>query len=152
MAARKTVARKRPAIRSESLPAEGRTAGRTRLRKRKRPEAEALAVDAARFADDTKAESIVVLDVSAVSSITDYFVICTGTSLPHLKAIVRDVRERMTIEHAVKPSASEGQTESQWLVLDYGVLMFHAFHRTKRELYALEDLWGDARVVEWDKA
>jgi ribosome-associated protein len=126
--------------------------GRSRRKSRKPSDTEALAVDAARFADDIKAEEIVVLDVSKVSSITDYFVICTGTSLPHLKAIVRDVREKMFDEHGIKPTASEGQTESQWLVLDYGVLMFHAFHRAKRELYALEDLWGDARVVAWSRA
>jgi ribosome-associated protein len=90
-----------------------------------------------------------VLDVSKVSSITDFFVLCTGTSMPHLRAIVRDLRAKLFDAHGVKPMASEGQSESQWLVLDYGVMMAHVFHHSKRELYALEDLWSDARNVEW---
>jgi len=112
-------------------------------------EGETLSVNAARFAFDMKAENIVVLDVSAVSSITDFFVVCNGSSLPHLKAIVREVRERMHEVHGLKPRWLDGQTESQWLVLDYGIMMVHAFHPEKRDLYALDDLWGDARKVNW---
>ncbi len=108
-----------------------------------------LACAAARFAHDMKAEDIIVLDVSAVSSITDYFVICTGSSLPHLKAIAREVRAQMAEAHDVKPGSADGQVESQWVVLDYGIFMLHAFHQSKRELYALEDLWGDAKKVDW---
>jgi ribosome-associated protein len=124
---------------------------RNRIGVAARSDAEVLAVDAARIADETKAEDIVVLDVSKVSSITDFFILCTGTSMPHLKAITRDLREKMVETRGVKPMASEGQSESQWLVLDYGVIMVHVFHQSKRELYALEDLWSDARRVEWRK-
>ena len=108
-----------------------------------------LAVAAACFAEDIKAEQIVVLDVSEVSSITDFFVICSGTSTPHLKAIAREVRAGMSEAHAVKPSMADGDHESQWVVLDYGIMMVHAFHPEKRDLYALEDLWGDAKKVDW---
>ena len=117
-----------------------------------RPEGEVLACAAARFAHEMKAEDVIVLDVSAVSTITDYFVICTGSSLPHLKAIAREVREQMMETHKAKPGSSDGQVESQWVVLDYGIFMLHAFHHSKRELYALEDLWGDARKVDWQTA
>ena len=108
-----------------------------------------LAVAAACFAEDIKAEEIVLLDVSEVSSITDFFVICSGTSTPHLKAIAREVRAGMSEEHAVKPSMADGDHESQWVVLDYGIMMVHAFHPEKRDLYALEDLWGDAKKIDW---
>ena len=108
-----------------------------------------LAVAAACFAEDIKAEQIVVLDVSEVSSITDFFVICSGTSTPHLKAIAREVRAGMSEAHAVKPSMADGDHESQWVVLDYGIMMVHAFHPEKRDLYALEDLWGDAKKIDW---
>lgn len=109
-----------------------------------------LAIAAARLAEDIKAEDIVVLDVSAVSSITDYFVICSGSSTPHLKAIAREVRAGMAENEGVKPATAEGDHESQWVVLDYGILMVHAFHPEKRALYALEDLWGDAKRVDWE--
>lgn len=108
-----------------------------------------LAVAAARMAEDIKAEDIVVLDVSAVSSITDYFVICSGSSTPHLKAIAREIRAGMAESEGVRPAMAEGDHESQWVVLDYGIMMVHAFHPEKRDLYALEDLWGDARRVDW---
>lgn len=108
-----------------------------------------LAVVAARLAEDIKAEDIIVLDVSAVSSITDYFVICSGSSTPHLKAIAREVRAGMAESQGVKPATAEGDHESQWVVLDYGILMVHAFHPEKRAMYALEDLWGDAKRVDW---
>jgi ribosome-associated protein len=109
-----------------------------------------LAIAAARLAEDIKAEEIVVLDVSTVSSITDFFVICSGTSSPHLKAIAREVRAGLVEDFGVRPSMADGDHESQWVVLDYGIMMVHAFHPDKRELYALEDLWGDARRVEWE--
>ena len=108
-----------------------------------------LALAAARHAEDIKAEEIVVLDVSAVSSITDFFVICSGSSTPHLKAIAREVRAGMAESHGVKPATADGDHESQWVVLDYGIMMVHAFHPEKREMYALEDLWGDAERIEW---
>lgn len=113
------------------------------------PEGALLAIAAARFADDIKAEDIVILDVSEVSSITDYFVICSGTSTPHLKAIAREVRANLNEHHGVKPAKPDGGHESHWVVLDYGIMMVHAFHPDKRGLYALEDLWSDAKTLEW---
>jgi len=55
----------------------------------------------------------------------------------------------MAEAEGVRPSMADGDHESQWVVLDYGIMMVHAFHPEKRELYALEDLWGDAKRVEW---
>ncbi len=102
----------------------------------------------ARYADDIQAEDIVILDLRGLSSITDYFVICTGTSQPHLKAIRREISDHMREDHGLKPRSKEGDAESQWLVLDYYDVIVHIFHQEKRSLYSLEDLWSDAPRVE----
>lgn len=141
--AKKTAARKSPATKTARKPAAKKPAP-------VQSEGLRLAIAAARLAEDIKAEDIIVLDVSAVSSITDYFVICSGSSTPHLKAIAREVRAGMAESQGVKPAMAEGDHESQWVVLDYGILMVHAFHPEKRELYALEDLWGDAQRIDWE--
>jgi ribosome-associated protein len=144
--AKKAAARKSPAAKTAA-----KSARKSAVKKAPPAMTEGLrlAVAAARLAEDIKAEEIVVLDVSAVSSITDYFVICSGSSTPHLKAIAREVRAGMAENQGVKPAMAEGDHESQWVVLDYGILMVHAFHPEKRDLYALEDLWGDAQRIDW---
>ena len=144
-----------PARKAAPRPAAAKSATKTaRKSAAKKPapamsDGQRLAVAAARLAEDIKAEDITVLDVSEVSSITDYFVICSGSSTPHLKAIAREVRAGLAETQGVKPATAEGDHESQWVVLDYGIMMVHAFHPEKRALYALEDLWGDAKRVDW---
>tara|TARA_R110002096_G_scaffold206192_8_gene392370 strand:+ start:11903 stop:12280 length:378 start_codon:yes stop_codon:yes gene_type:complete len=107
-----------------------------------------LAKTAATLADDMQAEEIMVLDLKGISSITDYFVICTGTSKPHLKAIQREIREKLKNDHGVAPASADGKPESEWVVLDYGDVIVHVFHTDKRGHFALEDLWGDAPRIE----
>ncbi|MEO0415166.1 MAG: ribosome silencing factor [Verrucomicrobiota bacterium] len=109
-----------------------------------------IAKTCAKYADDVQAEDIVVLDLKGISSIADYFVICHGTSTPHLKAIRRDVRNLTGEELDEKPRSAEGDADSQWLVLDYIDVIVHIFHEEMRGLYALEDLWSDAPRVELD--
>ena len=108
-----------------------------------------LAIKTAGFADNKQAEDIRVLDLRGLSTITDFFVLCTGTSLPHLKAIRREIQEKTSSIHEVKPYSSEGNPESHWIVLDYGDVVVHIFHTEKRGVYALEDLWSDAPQIEW---
>jgi ribosome-associated protein len=108
-----------------------------------------LACAIGRLADAKQAEDIVVLDLRGISTITDYFVICTGTSIPHLRAIHREIAERLQETEGVRPHSADGQAESQWLVLDYGDVIAHVFHHDKRPFYALEDLWSDAPRVGW---
>ncbi|MBV8350768.1 MAG: ribosome silencing factor [Verrucomicrobia bacterium] len=106
--------------------------------------AEELARLCVRLAEDKKAEDIVVLDLRGISSFTDFFVICSGTSEPHLKAISGGIREGLRDHACLSPLASEGSVASQWLVMDYSEVLVHIFHQTKREFYALENLWSDA--------
>ena len=109
-----------------------------------------LALAAAQYADDKQAEDIVVLDLDGISSVADFFVICTGSSSPHLKAVHREINEKLSVEHGVIPRGKDGRPESQWLVLDYVDVIVHVFHREQRDNYALEDLWSDARRVKFE--
>jgi len=99
------------------------------------------------LADNKKAENIVVLDVRKVSSITDYFVVATGTSEPHLRAIVDEISETLTKEHDLRPRARDGTLPTAWVVLDYFDVIVHIMRSAEREYYKLEDLWGDAPKV-----
>ena len=84
------------------------------------------------------------LDLRGISSFTDFFVICSGTSEPHLKAISGEIQDRLKKEHGVTPQAVDGYPLSQWIVIDYGDVIVHVFHQIKRSIYSLEDLWSDA--------
>ena len=99
------------------------------------------------LADNKKAEDIVVLDVRKLSSVTDYFVIATGTSHPHLRAIVEEISGKLRDEHDLRPSRSEGMTGGTWVVLDYFDVIVHVMHTDTRKRYDLESLWGDAKAV-----
>ena len=114
------------------------------------PNALTIAETCAKYANEIQAEDIVVLDLRGISSIADFFIICTGTSTPHLKAISRDVRELTGEAIGEQPRSTEGDAESQWLVIDYVDVIVHIFHSDKREVYSLEDLWSDAKRVEFD--
>jgi ribosome-associated protein len=99
------------------------------------------------LADRRKAEDIVVLDVRKISSITDYFVIATGTSEPHLRAIADEIQDKLREEHGLKPRAVDGTLQTAWLVLDYFDVIIHVMRPEVRKLYDLETLWGDAARV-----
>jgi ribosome-associated protein len=99
------------------------------------------------YADRRKAEDIVVLDVRKISSITDYFVIATGTSEPHLRAIADEIQDKLREEHGLRPRAVDGTLHTAWLVLDYFDVIVHVMRADVRKLYDLETLWGDAARV-----
>ena len=104
------------------------------------------------LAENRKAENVVVLDVREVSSITDYFVIATGTSEPHLRAIVGEVTDKLRDDHDLKPKAHDGSLQTSWIVLDYFDVIVHVMRGDVREHYKLEDLWGDAPQVKAKKS
>ncbi len=95
------------------------------------------------LAENRKAEDITILEVKEFSSITDYFVIVTGTSDPHLRAILSEITDTLKKDHHLTPR-SEGGPDSTWVVLDYFDVIVHIMRKDVRELYKLEDLWGDA--------
>ena len=111
--------------------------------------AKSLALRCRELADNKKAADIVVLDVRKISSITDYFVIATGTSEPHLRAIVDEIRDTLHKECALQPRATDGTWQTAWIVLDYFDVIVHVMRADVREHYDLEGLWGDAPRVRF---
>jgi ribosome-associated protein len=107
-----------------------------------------LALLCRELADHKKAEDIVVLDVGEISSITDYFVIVSGTSEPHLRAISDEIIDKLREEHHVRPRAVDGTLQTAWLVLDFFDVIVHIMRGDVRERYDLEGLWGDAPRVK----
>jgi ribosome silencing factor RsfS/YbeB/iojap len=110
-------------------------------------DAKKLAFECRELADNRKAEDIVVLDVGEVSSIADYFVIASGTSEPHLRAISDEITEKLREQHGLKPRAVDGTLQAGWLVLDYFDVIVHVMRADVRRHYDLEGLWGDAPRV-----
>jgi ribosome-associated protein len=98
-------------------------------------------------AQEKKALDPIILDLREISSITDYLVICSAQSEPQLKAIANEVEKALKENLDRHPLAVDGFPTSQWIVIDYGDVMFHIFHEAKRGVYALEDLWSDAPQV-----
>jgi ribosome-associated protein len=111
-------------------------------------EAKKLALLCRKLADDKKAEDLVVLDVRKLSSVTDYFVLATGTSEPHLRAIESEILDTLLEEHGVKPTSTEGNAQSNWIVADYFDVIVHIMKKDVREKYDLEGLWSDAPRVK----
>jgi ribosome-associated protein len=110
-------------------------------------DARKLSLRCRELADNKKAENTVILDVRKLSSVTDYFVITTGTSEPHLRAIVDEIVERLREEHALRPRAMDGAFHTKWVVLDFFDVIVHVMRAEVREHYDLEGLWGDAPRV-----
>jgi ribosome-associated protein len=106
-----------------------------------------LALLCRELADNKKAEDIVILDVRGLSSVTDYFVIASGTSEPHLRAIVDEVRDELRERRQLRPRAVDGTLQAAWIVLDYFDVIVHVMRQDLRQRYDLETLWGDAPRV-----
>ena len=107
-----------------------------------------LALLCREFADNKKAENIVILDVRKISSVTDFFVIASGTSEPHLRAIVEEITGQVRDEVGQRPHAVDGTAHGAWVVLDYFDVIVHVMRQDARDRYDLEGLWGDAKPVK----
>ena len=97
-------------------------------------------------ADSRKAEDILVLNVQAVSSVADYFMICHGNSDRQVKAIADAIIEE-TKKQGERPIATEGYQEGSWILIDYADLVIHVFDAETRRFYDLEHLWDKATTV-----
>ncbi|NIY84434.1 ribosome silencing factor [Vibrio hepatarius] len=91
--------------------------------------------------DDMKAQDIKTVDVQGKSSITDYMIICTGTSKRHVSSIADHVAQEAK-QAGMEPLGIEGEKEGEWVVLDMGTTIVHVMQEEQRELYQLEKLWG----------
>jgi ribosome silencing factor RsfS/YbeB/iojap len=100
------------------------------------------------LADNKKAEKILVLDVRKISNITDFFVIVSGSSEPHIRAIVGEITDKLRDDHGIRAAAVDGEHPTAWQVLDYFDVIVHIMKADVRERYDLESLWGDAPRVD----
>lgn len=101
--------------------------------------------------EDKKAEDIVILDIRKMSAISDYFVIATGNSDPHVRAIADNVLDKLEA-HKQKCIHKEGLQESKWVLLDFSDVIVHVFYHETRKFYNLERLWGEAAKFQEAKA
>ena len=107
-------------------------------------DAKKLALLCRDLADNKKAEDVLILDVRSVSNITDYFVIASGSSEPHLRAISTEIADRLKENWRLSPKATDGTVQAGWLVLDFFDVIVHVMRSDVRQRYDLESLWGDA--------
>jgi len=102
---------------------------------------------AVRAAESKKATDIKVLDLSGITSFTDYFVICTGNNQRQIQAIADEVQ--MQLKNAgERPLSVEGYDQAEWVLADYGDFLVHIFSPKSREYYSLERLWKSAKEIE----
>jgi ribosome-associated protein len=109
-----------------------------------------LALRAAHAALKKKAVDLLVLDLSGLTVIADYFVICTGESTTQVKALAESVEKECAVK-GVRLLGMEGLDYGHWVLLDYGDVIVHVFERETREYYGLEKLWMDAKTLEIDE-
>jgi ribosome-associated protein len=100
-------------------------------------------------AEEQKAVEMVVLKVAELTSFTDFFIICSGTSSRQVQAIADDVTEQLK-RHGARPMHTEGYSNAEWVLIDYGPFVVHIFTETSCRFYDLERLWRDAERVEFE--
>ena len=96
--------------------------------------------------DNKKATNIKSLEITELTSVADYFVIATGTSGTHIRALSDEVQDTLT-KQGVEPKSIEGKSTG-WILLDYGTVVVHLFTPDQRETYSLEHLWADAKEFD----
>ncbi len=105
----------------------------------------------ARFLDDKLGKDISILNIGHVSSLADYFVIVTGDSTPHVKALMETVKEQVKKRLSRMPVRMENDLRNRWDLLDYGDVVVHILHKEERETYAIEKFWNNAFSVSEDE-
>lgn len=101
----------------------------------------------ARAADEKKAENLVILDVNKLTSLTDYFVFCSGNNPRQNKSIAEEIKHSLGILKE-RPSHLEGLNNASWILMDYGDIIIHIFMPDVRDFYDLEGLWADAKRLD----
>jgi ribosome-associated protein len=110
-----------------------------------------LALLAAEVCDDKKAKEILVLDVRKITSISDYFIVCSTSNERQARAIAEEMRMRLK-EMGKREMGVEGMDDARWVLQDFGDIVLHIFHESQREFYDIEGLWADAKQVRWKKS
>ncbi len=98
---------------------------------------------AAEVCDLHKGQQIVLYDLKQSSMLADFYLICSGTSEPHLQALAGHLQKEM-LKYQMRPRHVDGSPASRWIVIDYGTLMIHLFHPDLRQYYEIEKLWRES--------
>lgn len=106
-----------------------------------------IALTAAKALDDKKGQEIKVLETAGLTTLADYFVICTATSTTQIKALA-DICEKTLKNAGEPPHHVEGHRGGTWVLLDFSSVVVHIFMDEARKFYDLERLWGDAKPVD----
>jgi ribosome-associated protein len=128
---------------AQELPATQTTAAGESLKA-----ARGFAVEVARLLANTRCHQVVVLDVAGVSPITDFLVLATGTSPRQMKS-VSDESQEFGESRGFRALSQAGDTSGNWIAIDFFNVVVHVFSQDARDFYDLDNLWGDAKQVEW---
>lgn len=96
---------------------------------------------------EKKGKDVQVLHIEHLTTLTEYFIICTATSTTQVKALADNVEWRLKNDHGIMPHHTEGFESAQWILLDYSSVLVHVFMPEAREFYKLENLWKDGTPV-----
>lgn len=109
-----------------------------------------LAIRIAKLLDKKMAKDIRVLQIKEISSLGDYFIICSGLNRSHVQSLSDELDFTLGHEDGLKPRRVEGYQSANWILMDYSDVIVHIFYEETREFYSLERLWSDAKVEEID--
>jgi ribosome-associated protein len=109
-----------------------------------------LAKTIAEEANETKALDLKILDLSKLTSFTDYFILATGTSSRHVQSIADRIHLKLKKEQHRLPLSFEGYPSGQWILLDYGDVVLHVFLENQRQYYELDEFWATAPVIDFN--
>lgn len=98
--------------------------------------------------DDKKGGNTRILDISAITTISDYFIITSGNNYNQVRAIADNVEEELLKKHGMRPERVEGYNNGEWILLDYIDYVIHIFDREQRLFYDIERIWSDGKEIE----
>ena len=98
--------------------------------------------------DDKKGGNTRILDISAITTISDYFIVTSGNNYKQVRAIADNVEEELLKKHGMRPERVEGYNNGEWILLDYIDYVIHVFDREQRLFYDIERIWSDGKEIE----
>lgn len=98
--------------------------------------------------DDKKGGNTRILDISAITTISDYFIVTSGNNYNQVRAIADNVEEELLKNHGMRPERVEGYNNGEWILLDYIDYVIHVFDREQRLFYDIERIWSDGKEIE----
>lgn len=107
-----------------------------------------LANEVSKVLDSKKAVDISLININNISTIADYFIVCSGTSMTHIKALSDEIYDKLLENYNIRPYRVEGYEGGRWILMDYGDILVHIFHKEDRDFYDLERLWADAKNIK----